>query len=85
MKTKIKDYIATWERRCYADGIPDEVPIRIYQLNKAPSYKAIVRAILKNDNTLKTLGFTTAKCNTYHEFKRVELSQRNTPKQLSLF
>jgi predicted phosphoadenosine phosphosulfate sulfurtransferase len=85
MKKKIKDYVSTWEKRCYSEGIPEEVPSRISQLNKAPSYKDIVRTILKNDGTLKTLGFTPDKPKVYHEFKRVELAQRPGTKQLKLF
>jgi predicted phosphoadenosine phosphosulfate sulfurtransferase len=85
MKTKIKKYIQDWESKCYLNGIPDEVPLRLEQLNKVPSYKAIVRAIIKNDSTLKTLGFTLKKCNSYHELKRIELSQRNNELQLKLF
>lgn len=85
MKKKIINYIAEWEKKCYIEGIPDEVPLRIEQLNKAPSYKAIVRAIMKNDTTLSSIGFTPNKCKSYHELKRLELAQRNEPKQLKVF
>ena len=86
MKTKIEDYIQEWEKRCYDEGIPDEVPIRIQQLNKAPSYKQICIAILKNDYSLKTLGFTPTKSVYYSELKRIEINQRkNTVIQLKLF
>jgi len=84
MKKKILNYINEWEKRCYKDGIPDEAPLRLEQLNKVPSYKAIVRAIIKNDITLKTLGFTQSKCKSYHELKRIELEKRNKPTQLKL-
>ena len=85
MRTKIEDYIQTWEKRCYFDGIPEEVPPRLDQLNKVPSYKSIVRAILKNDLTLKSLGFTESKTNAYHELKRIELEKRKKVIQLKLF
>jgi len=85
MKNKILNYITEWENRCYKNGIPDEAPLRLEQLNKVPSYKAIVRAIMKNDTTLKTIGFTQNKCNSYHELKRVELENRNKLTQLKLF
>ena len=39
MKQKIKEYIKIWEEKCYFDGIPDEAPSRLSQLNKVPSYK----------------------------------------------
>jgi len=85
MITKILNYINEWENRCYKDGIPDEVPIRLEQLNKAPSYKEIVRAIMKNDTTLKSIGFIQSKPNSYHELKRIELAKRNFNPQLKLF
>jgi len=85
MEKKILNYISEWENRCYKNGIPDEAPLRLEQLNKVPSYKAIVRAIMKNDTTLSSIGFTQNKCNSYHELKRVELAKRNKPTQLKLF
>lgn len=77
MKQKILKYISDWEQKCYTEGLPDEVPIRIEQLNKAPSYKAIVKAILKNDIALESLGFSKPKCELYSELKRIELKQRH--------
>lgn len=76
MKKKIQKYIKQWENRCYEDGIPDEVPIRIEQLNKAPSYKKICIAIMRNDFQLESLGFTRQKSKTYHELKKIELQER---------
>jgi predicted phosphoadenosine phosphosulfate sulfurtransferase len=84
MKIKIQNYITEWESRCYSNGIPDEAPLRLEQLNKVPSYKSIVRAIMKNDTTLKSIGFIQKKCKSYHELKRVELEQRNKPIQLKI-
>ena len=81
----ILNYISKWEKRCYTDGIPDEVPLRLEQLNKAPSYKALVKAILKNDLNLKTLGINIKKPDAYHELKRIELNNRNKPIQKKLF
>jgi predicted phosphoadenosine phosphosulfate sulfurtransferase len=86
MKVKIENYIQTWEQRCYSDGIPDEAPKRLEQLNKVPSYRMICLAILKNDYSLKTLGYEPKKCDAYHTLKQIELSQRkNYVKQLTLF
>lgn len=58
MHSRIVHYVETWERRCYHKGIPDEVPPELMRLNLAPSHKAIALAILKNDHTLATLGYT---------------------------
>jgi len=85
MKQEIETYIKGWESRCYSNGIPDEVPARIEQLNKAPSYKQLCKAILKNDKALKTLGFQPRKPESYHRLKRIELSARGHSIQLKLF
>ena len=76
MKKKVKEYIELWEGRCYSDGIPDEVPNRIAQLHKAPSYKQICIAILNNDYPLKSLGLEPKKSDCYHLSKREELKTR---------
>lgn len=47
-----------WEERCYSDGIPDEVARKIAASGRAPSYKAIAIALLRNDNTLSSLGIS---------------------------
>lgn len=73
MKKEINHYIKTWEQKCYFDGIPDEVPTRIDQLNKAPSYKRIALAILKND--LELIGVTPKKTKYYSMLKRIELKK----------
>lgn len=48
-QNKIDEYIEVWEGRGYPEGIPEEVPPRLTQLNLAPSYRAIAFAILRND------------------------------------
>ena len=80
MKQKIEKYILNWEKKCYFNGIPDEVPQRIEQLNKAPSYKQIAKAIMKNDFQLQTLGFTRPINKVYYELKRCELINRGVIK-----
>ena len=85
MREGIEKYIKTWESRCYKYGIPEEVPCRIEQLNKSPSYKQLVKAILKNDFSLKTLGIEIKKPKPYHEIKRIEINSRGLNKQLKLF
>ena len=87
MKKDIENYIAEWEQMGYSEGIPDEAPLRLSQLNKVPSYKKIAIAILKNDHTLKTLGKEVKKSKFYHILKRIEIDARETkePKQLKIF
>ena len=85
MRLKIEKYIKEWESKCYYNGIPDEAPNEIKDM--VPSYKRIVFAILKNDYSLKYLGFSPTKSAVYSDFKRIEIEARTTTKviQLKLF
>ena len=78
---KIKGYVKQWEKRCYKNGIPDEVPISLKY--KVPSYKSIALCLLKNDLNLKDLGFSTKHSNWYNYYKKEEIIKRTG--QLKLF
>lgn len=58
-----------WEERCYKDGIPDEIPKRLSDSMRVPSYKAIAMAILQNDLALYTLGFQPVVSHWYRAVK----------------
>lgn len=77
MKRKINKYINKWLLCGYEKGIPDEAPPKFEALNKAPSYRNICKAILKNDLQLKTLGFSKEKCEYYNILKKIEIEERN--------
>lgn len=77
MKEKIASYISAWKRKGYANGIPDEADPRLEAMCKAPSYRAICRAILRNDVSLSTLGFQRHQCDAYMAIKSIEIEARN--------
>ena len=80
---RVKEYVETWENRCYKDGIPDEVPNEI--ADKVPSYKRIAMAILKNDLQLTSLGYEPKKSKYYSVLKKIEIDARpNTLIQFEL-
>lgn len=83
---KINQYRTQWMACGYPGDIPDEVPVALMHLKLAPSYKAIALAILKNDATLQTLGFSQEDSPWYIELKRMEIAARVTqgPHQLRL-
>lgn len=85
MKQKIQKYIKEWENKCYFDGIPDEAPRELEKRDLVPSYRRICIAIMKNDNNLKSLGFTSNKSVYYDNIKYNELLLRNKQIQLKLF
>lgn len=76
MRARIAHYIETWERRGYENGIPEEVPHELMRLNLAPSYKAIAIAILKNDHTLSSLGYSKPVSPWYNAIKKHEIEAR---------
>lgn len=84
MRERIQKYIDQWRSQGYSDDIPDEVPDSLMRLQLAPSYKAIVFAILRNDVTLSSLGFSGTPTQWYSELKRIELEERGDIRQMKL-
>jgi predicted phosphoadenosine phosphosulfate sulfurtransferase len=76
VRRKIASYISSWKRKGYSSGIPDEADSVLEAMNKAPSYRAICRAILRNDIALTTLGYSRPKTDAYMALKRIELDER---------
>jgi len=81
MKKLITNYICSWTNKGYENGIPDEAPLRLEQLNKVPSYRQICKSILSNDVHLEKLGYQKPKCQAYHNIKRAELIARGVIKE----
>lgn len=77
---RIRQYIKTWEKRCYPEGIPDEAPRELESAALVPSYRRICLALIRNDLTLKTLGLSQPKSQLYGKIKRAEIEQRNKNK-----
>ena len=76
MKEAVKNYIAKWKKYGY-DEIPDEVPLRIYQLELSPSYKSLAIAILNNEIQINR----NKKSKWYFELKRIELTDKGKIKK----
>lgn len=89
VRQKVGSYISKWKSRGYPDDIPDEAPPKLEDLGRVPSYRMIVKALLKNETHLESLGFTRPHCELYGELKRIELSNRGEKvqqwKQLKMF
>jgi predicted phosphoadenosine phosphosulfate sulfurtransferase len=81
MKEKILSWVEKWEGRGYSNGIPDEAPPRLEVMCKAPSYRMICMAIMKNDSQLETLGYSRTKCEAYSNIKREELIMKGKIKR----
>lgn len=85
MRRRILDYISNWEKMGYSLGIPDVAPLRLEQLCRVPSYHRICIAILKNDHSLQSIGFSPKRSRYYDDLKKIELTKRGVCIQLSLF
>lgn len=83
-KERIRNYIENWEQKCYKKGIPDSAPIELENNLLVPSYRLIAIAILKNDYSLKTLGFTPKRSKYYDVYKKIELFNNGITIQLKL-
>jgi len=79
---RVSEYVRTWESRCYEVGIPDCVVEKISKSGRAPSYKAIAVAILKNDHNMHSLGFQQRDSVILSE---IISAHREKPPQLDLF
>jgi len=76
MRNQIGQYVTNWKLQGYSTDIPDEVPDALMSEGLAPSYKAIAFAILKNDPSLQSLGFSPRPSPWYCELKRIEINAR---------
>src|SRR5574343_634066 len=79
---KVNVYIKTWICRCYED-IPDEVPEKLSKSGRAPSYKALAMAILKNDLHLYSLGFQCDESDLVKELRLINSYKNNS--QIDMF
>jgi predicted phosphoadenosine phosphosulfate sulfurtransferase len=80
--SRAKSYVKTWKERCYEEDIPDEVPFRVMESMRAPSYKAIAMCILNNDLALYDLGFAP---HVSHWYRTVKQLKNKETTQLELF
>jgi predicted phosphoadenosine phosphosulfate sulfurtransferase len=55
---RVREYETVWSNRCYLNGLPEELPKKIADSGRAPSWKAVAIALLQNDLHLYQLGFT---------------------------
>jgi predicted phosphoadenosine phosphosulfate sulfurtransferase len=81
--SNIKSYEEKWSL-VYKKGIPDQAPTRLEQLGKAPSYRLLVRCLLKNDKQLVALGGVKIKSELYTKIKRDELRARGDLLEMDL-
>jgi predicted phosphoadenosine phosphosulfate sulfurtransferase len=67
-KNKIAVYLKWYRDRGYPDGIPDAADARLEAARKAPSWRMIVKTLLRNDYWCKGLGFSPTKSSAYNKY-----------------
>jgi predicted phosphoadenosine phosphosulfate sulfurtransferase len=67
----------TWRLRCYSEGIPDEVLPKVAKSMRAPSYKAVAVAILRNDHNLHSIGFVERESDLSQNLIRSRRSEKS--------
>lgn len=82
---RVKDYISTWEKRCYFNGIPEECSDLLMNSGRCPSYKALAFAILKNDHNLYSVGFSQKNSEILNSIIQINKKQELEKIQPSLF
>ena len=74
-RDKFKKFIVGWKKRGY-NKIPDEAPHDLEVKCWAPSWKRMVRCILRNDYYCKGLGQTQPKSEAYEKFKQIKYKRK---------
>jgi predicted phosphoadenosine phosphosulfate sulfurtransferase len=76
-KNKLAKYIQWYRTRGYPSGIPDEVDHDLESKGKAPSWRRLCKALLRNDYWCKTIGFSPTKSKAYSRYMTLMKKKRN--------
>jgi predicted phosphoadenosine phosphosulfate sulfurtransferase len=85
MPPKTQDHFAVkigvfekwWLTRGYEEGIPDEAPYELEAKKLAPSWRRVVKALLRNDFWCKGLSFTQHKSAAYEKYIQLKKKQQS--------
>lgn len=67
-ENKLAVYLKWYYDRGYESGIPDAANYRMEQIGKAPSWRLIVKTLLRNDWYCRGLGFGITKSKAYSRY-----------------
>jgi predicted phosphoadenosine phosphosulfate sulfurtransferase len=65
---KVSVHRKWWMARGYPDGMPDEADYHLEAARKVPSWRRVVKSLLRNDYWCKGIGFTQHKSEAYHKY-----------------
>jgi len=75
-RNKIAIFLKWWADRGYSNGIPDEADAEQEKSKKAPSWRRICKALLKNDYWCKELSFSQQKASYYDKYMKIMKKRR---------
>lgn len=75
-ENKLAVYLKWYYDRGYETGIPDAANYRMEQIGKAPSWRLIVKTLLRNDWYCRGLGFGITKTNAYKRYLELMKKRR---------
>jgi len=67
-ENKLLVWLKYWTERGYPDSIPDEAPYELETYRKVPSWRRVVKALLRNDYWFKGMGFSQTKSDAYQKY-----------------
>lgn len=67
-RNKIVLFEKWWRERGYPDGVPDEAAYEMEIARRAPSWRRVVKSLLRNDYWCKGLGFSQHKSSGYSKY-----------------
>lgn len=88
-EAKIFVFQEWWKKKGYPEGIPDEADYPLEVKKLAPSWRRIVKSLLRNDYWMKGLSFTQHKTDAYRAYlarikKKIDLEEKQRTAQLVL-
>ena len=75
-ENKIAVFVHWWQQRGYPDGIPDEPDPKDEAAKKAPSWRRVCKALLRNDYWCKGLSFSQHKSQAYERYQKIMEKRR---------
>lgn len=79
-QNKIFVFIRWWGKRGYPEGIPDSADAALEVKRKVPSWRRIVKSLLRNDYWCKGLSFNQHKSEAYEKYLRLMKQKREQAK-----
>ena len=77
-RNKIAVFLRWWEERGFGGGIPDEVDPQDEAARRAPSWRRVCKALLRNDYWCKGLSFSQHKSTSSHARYSVLMHKKRT-------